>query len=476
MNFNSFFKQRVTIIIGLAYALPIVLNGIDYIDDMGRAISGYGWSDDGRFVSTLLMQILSFSDKVLPLFPYATILSVIITCFSGFIISELFFKHSKYKFIFSLVLLTSPFFLENLSYKYDSLPMSLSVLMAIVPFTLYRNHIFIPISILCLVAVLGLYQTTSMLYFAVTICIIMSSVLDGKNKTECFKFACKTLVSFIVAFLIYKSLVLLLALNVPRSQFISINSEILNLLIERMKHFHIMLKALFDSGYFIASAPFVILFAMSLVYLLALRKSLTIFFIIVLCFMSLLILTMMPNILLKEIFYTARTMICFPAIIIAMLIVMDRCKIENVNKLCFIFVILLVSYSFSLSAKLGAVIKNNNEASNYFAGRITSDISTIDSSDTYKIVISGRVPISAKSKLLYNETPFLNWLAPVYASGGWGWGVVDLSRYADFKWQENETFILQNKCHIAPLFSNKFYAIRKKDNVYIIDFNYKDCI
>lgn len=55
-------------------------------------------------------------------------------------------------------------------------------------------------------------------------------------------------------------------------------------------------------------------------------------------------------------------------------------------------------------------------------------------------------------------------------------GVVDLSRYADFKWQENETFILQNKCHIAPLFSNKFYAIRKKDNVYIIDFNYKDCI
>lgn len=73
--------------------------------------------------------------------------------------------------------------------------------------------------------------------------------------------------------------------------------------------------------------------------------------------MSLLILTMMPNILLKEIFYTARTMICFPAIIIAMLIVMDRCKIENVNKLCFIFVILLVSYSFSLSAKLGAVIK-----------------------------------------------------------------------------------------------------------------------
>lgn len=56
-------------------------------------------------------------------------------------------------------------------------------------------------------------------------------------------------------------------------------------------------------------------------------------------------------------FYTARTMICFPAIIIAMLIVMDRCKIENVNKLCFIFVILLVSYSFSLSAKLGAVIK-----------------------------------------------------------------------------------------------------------------------
>ncbi|WP_252399412.1 glucosyltransferase domain-containing protein, partial [Escherichia coli] len=171
------------------------------------------------------------------------------------------------------MLLTSPFFLENLSYKYDSLPMSLSVLMAIVPFTLYRNHIFIPMSILCLVAVLGLYQTTSMLYFAVTICIIMSSVLDGKNKTECFKLACKTLVSFVVAFLIYKSLVLLLALNVPRSQFISINSEILNLLIERTKHFHIMLKALFDSGYFIASAPFVILFAMSLVYLLALRKS-----------------------------------------------------------------------------------------------------------------------------------------------------------------------------------------------------------
>lgn len=132
-------------IIGLLYVFPIVLANVYYVDDMGRLSLGYGWDGDGRILSNVLTEALSFGNGIISIFPYSTLLSSVILVISGIIVSDMLFENKYLKSISSLFILTSPFMLENLSYRYDSILMAVSVLCAVVPF-IFRSHykLFLP--------------------------------------------------------------------------------------------------------------------------------------------------------------------------------------------------------------------------------------------------------------------------------------------------------------------------------------------
>ncbi|EIK4885979.1 glucosyltransferase domain-containing protein, partial [Salmonella enterica] len=115
-------------IIGLLYVFPIVLANVYYVDDMGRLSLGYGWDGDGRILSNVLTEALSFGNGIISIFPYSTLLSSVILVISGIIVSDMLFENKYLKYISSLFILTSPFMLENLSYRYDSILMAVSVL------------------------------------------------------------------------------------------------------------------------------------------------------------------------------------------------------------------------------------------------------------------------------------------------------------------------------------------------------------
>ncbi|EJT8150048.1 glucosyltransferase domain-containing protein, partial [Escherichia coli] len=170
-------KNKWLLSLAILYVLPIIIANAYYIDDMGRVLSGYGWHEDGRIFATYIMQIMSFGSLISQMAPLSTILSALIMFVAGYLLSTYLFEGDKLLIkACSLLLLTSPFFLENISYKYDSIPMSLSVLLAITPYIARNKVSFFIFSATCLTLVFGLYQTSAMAYFAVLACFIVKDL------------------------------------------------------------------------------------------------------------------------------------------------------------------------------------------------------------------------------------------------------------------------------------------------------------
>src|SRR5690606_41672213 len=117
----------------------------------------------GRFLSSTLMQLLSHRVVVVySLFPFSTILSGFLLALSGFVLSYSLGIRSSFALFFSgVIFLTCPFLIELLIYKFDCLPISLSIVCVVLPFILYEHKIkFFIASFIFLYLVFGFYQTT----------------------------------------------------------------------------------------------------------------------------------------------------------------------------------------------------------------------------------------------------------------------------------------------------------------------------
>ncbi len=163
---------------------------------MGRLSLGYGWDGDGRILSNVLTEALSFGNGIISIFPYSTLLSSVILVISGIIVSDMLFENKYLKSISSLFILTSPFMLENLSYRYDSILMAVSVLCAVVPF-IFRSHYKLFCHIFfCLLISFCLYQTSTMAYFSVALCLLIKQCLNNEKAFD-FRLCLNSLLCFL---------------------------------------------------------------------------------------------------------------------------------------------------------------------------------------------------------------------------------------------------------------------------------------
>lgn len=91
---------------------------------------GYtGWARDGRPLAEMLMIALNFNMHITDLFPFPAILSVFLISVCLYFFSRMFISTDN-KFIGLLVplgILSSPFLIENAMYRFDVLPMFISI-------------------------------------------------------------------------------------------------------------------------------------------------------------------------------------------------------------------------------------------------------------------------------------------------------------------------------------------------------------
>ncbi|MEG6180834.1 glucosyltransferase domain-containing protein, partial [Enterobacter hormaechei] len=88
-------------------------------------------------LSDWIMEGLSFGFPISNLSPFTIIIAMLITVLCGALLAEHFGVEDKAKRnILAFSFIISPFYLENLSYQFDSLPMALSLLFASLAFTI----------------------------------------------------------------------------------------------------------------------------------------------------------------------------------------------------------------------------------------------------------------------------------------------------------------------------------------------------
>ena len=190
-------------------ALFALLHGdIYYMDDLNSSIIDLSWNHNSRYLGTFLLNDLStFGKGALDMSP---LLQVIAVCFV--VISSMILLHlirGKFDFIgivASLPLGLSPHFLQNLSYKFESLFMAMALFFAIVPFLFQRNkRVFIAISILSLLCMLMCYQAANATYIILSLYFAFSAFfIKGRSFKESALFLALCAINLIIASLIYK--------------------------------------------------------------------------------------------------------------------------------------------------------------------------------------------------------------------------------------------------------------------------------
>jgi len=126
----------------LAILFPILRADRYCNDDLLRALSGsYGWSDNGRHLTNLLMRMLQLgASRLVDISPLAQLLAIAVLAWTGVLVARRFDIHSPAVAVMATAALgAQPFMLENLSYRFDALFMALAIMCSALPVTIDRH-------------------------------------------------------------------------------------------------------------------------------------------------------------------------------------------------------------------------------------------------------------------------------------------------------------------------------------------------
>ena len=143
VSYTHFFFMTLAIYIVAIF--PIIRANVNYIDDTGRVLKGYaGWDNYSRYVSCFLSHIVHANNSYLPdISPVPQIIAVTILSLAALIVTVTIKGSGEipvWNVLACIPLGLSPYFLECLSYKFDSPYMALSILASVLPLLFYKKQ------------------------------------------------------------------------------------------------------------------------------------------------------------------------------------------------------------------------------------------------------------------------------------------------------------------------------------------------
>jgi len=474
----------LVILVSALYVLPIILANTYYIDDLNRTVAGYGWNHDGRFISSIIMHVLSLQQEaVYSLYPFSNIISATLLSLSGFIICYSLGVRSKLMlFIGSLLLTTCPFLLEILSYRFDCIPISLSILFITLPFLFYQNRVFFFVaSIIGIFLSLGLYQT-SVLSYCIVLCFFLIKDVWQEHYKHSLINLLLSMLSFTVSFFTYKVTLKLLDIKLlkdRRGEFIFKDDNFIILLKERYYSMIDLVKILMFSSY---NYVFYILLFFSLISIIVYFKNnfktllnkelivkLSVTIVLIIC---ILIFVAGVNMFVYEPRWVPRSMIGWAVGVYGLYFAITL-KSSYKNIIAIVSFTPFIYYSFLMSSQLAIYLKNQDEFSDYLINLLSPKLIA---HRKVKLVINGENKTAYRNSTINNNTmPFIYQLAPIYENNGWMWGIMRLNKFdnisSEYIGGENRKEILKDMANYPIIDKNIYYTLRIKDDIAIVDFD-----
>jgi len=468
----------VTLLISLVYIVPILIADFNYLDDYGRDLYGYGWQHDGRFIATFLGKLWSLNSTIVSIYPFSLILSALILGFTGYlVVSLLKIEDNKTLKWSSLLILTSPFFLGNIVFKYDCLPMAMSFLCVVFPFVFYNNKVKFAISAFAGVFLaFGLYQPTATT-FLILACAFIVQTLFKDNFKRLVQNGLIVISAFVFAYFVH--ILIVKFCNLPtsgRDELILFKSNFIeNLLFNQTQYLERLLSLMNTGNYKYLSYFFIactVLGVMFSVVHKSIFKSIFSILLIFTLFIAAFYLIPSVNMLLKESYWDLRsfTGLGFIGVLAMFFQSFLPNKIQFFSRLsCG----LIVAFSFILAAQFSRMLNNQTEYQRYFVTELNA---LLKNKPITKIAFIGLLPNAPKNEFAYHNFPiFQNLLGkPISQFSAWNKPILD--QYGRFR---NIDFINGEELKCKGILIEDAYLYHVKEingTTLVIDFNKTTCI
>lgn len=203
---KSFCVLLIIHIIGIS---AIVRANVPYVDDVGRTAYGYRNFGFGRTLSRLLAALVHADTSARDVSPLTQLLAVCFLSAACCIVIHLLSEKQEYDLwtiIAVLPLGLSPYFLECLSYKFDSPYMALSILVSVLPFLFCKYGLFpyAAASIAGCLSMCMLYQASSGIYPMLTALLCFRQWNKDRPFKDTIRFGLVSAFSYCCALIVFR--------------------------------------------------------------------------------------------------------------------------------------------------------------------------------------------------------------------------------------------------------------------------------
>ncbi|UDM05741.1 glucosyltransferase domain-containing protein [Halomonas sp. NyZ770] len=420
MHFERFDKRNLLIFVPcLLFAMPIIFSGVFYRDDYWRVVTGenfWGWA--GRQGADQIAHVLSLSKFHVDSYPLGYILSIVFICYVLFIISKHYAIKKDYAILSLSFLFVSPFFLQNLAYRFDAPQMVLGVALSILAF--YRSNgksANTMVSALLLVLALCLYQPVVNIFLglvAANFCFLIKKFYRDRFVMYVWDVAV-----FVLGYVLYYFFQVLINGGVARSGTVN-STELLGSLMDVFVYVYEISASLFVgySLYFYGLFFLLSIFCMFLLYWdfvkshLSVRKkvlaSLVLLSMPVLLFFS----ATGPSFVLEEGVTDVRVLVGFASVFMFFAIPILKkmpFHMSTVVALLPVYIAIVLSFQFA----------NATKAQRIFEDRILSNVSydlSFSDTDFGDVYVAGVMPTAPMAKVIVEKQPFIDFILSPMAS------------------------------------------------------------
>ncbi|MEG5919177.1 glucosyltransferase domain-containing protein [Enterobacter hormaechei] len=497
-NNMSVSLKPLIIIFGLIFLCyyNVLSTNYYYIDDLGRSLEGYsGWSRNGRPLADLFFYVISFGAPLPDISPLPQILGIALLSLGAYLTGKTYLGHSErvggLSFLLCLPLAISPFYFENMSYKYDAFPMSLSVLCAMLPFVVRINGSikFLTACIISILFSLCLYQAALNIYIIFTMLYVLNRFKEGKD-LEGFKAIGLSIAGLLIGYITYSLLISPNFIegdyNLQHSQVSSFElNSLRDAIFGNFKVFYYVLSTSMSTtllALILITACMALIGAVRLCHqksestgiIKLLRNSI----ILVSPFLVLLMIAG-PMLLLKSAVVSARVFVAFGAILVFYNIL--ACWMLGLrSKIMWSLSILYFFYMLGAAFSYGNALDNQEKYDNEVITTIISDLNSNNLANAKHISFIGMLPISPEGRLAIKKYPFFAHLIHPTINGRWSWGLRHIKHFDmnhDFNSGDFHSALKDNLCVYTPITNgvvfNSYYD-RESDSV-IYDFTKRSC-
>ncbi|TCV93386.1 glucosyltransferase GtrII-like protein [Luteibacter rhizovicinus] len=480
--------------------IPILRANRYFNDDLKRALIGRtGWDSNGRPLTTLLMKLLQSYDRALvDISPLTQIGAIAVLAWVGVLIARRYAIRSPWMAaLVAFPLGAQPFFLENLSYKFDALSMGLAIYFALLPIVALKDHRRgWWWGVLAIFASLNFYQPAINVYLIFVLLDLVVSQLHGMTPRLLLRQFLSRALQAGVSMLVYQLIV-----GIHINGWVKIKSEKIHgfhdlpVLKTNLVDFYTYVAKCFNEQWWMYFGPVLVLLAffpvaIGLRYMARVRSTHPVWVgptLLVTSFLlplAVLVCVPGPMLLLLRPETEPRVFMGVGAVLVAGLIVMQAAMAQwrRSDKWAMAVACMLALGMCSFASAYGNALGEQKNYEDRIGARLADDLADFRTSHgIHTYLLDGSAGYSPITSHVIEQFPLVRWLIQPYIDGDETFltpyflmyyvsDIADMRFRADDAAMQRVSGVLTKACPLPVIRSTQAYDVRLVDDIAVVSF------